>query len=398
MIMEQIVLIDVTRLLLRIAKGKNATGVDRVTLAYITHFLPRAHAVISWKNKIIVLSKEDSLRLFEQFLNICSIKVDKFSLYKLLKNLMVVPENVHNFKGCYYFNINHKGLECEKYIKKINKLGLRVIFFIHDLIPISHSEYCRPEEKEKHEQRMIRALQNASGLLVNSQFTHQQLCHFASQHQLNIPPLEVAWLSCGLETSNIQYSKQGFFDQITDHYFVMLATIEPRKNHLTILNVWRRLVEKYGSEAPKLVIIGQRGWECEQVIDLLDRCEELKHHVIEIADCDDNEIVYILKNARALLFPSFVEGYGIPLVEALSLGVPVLASDIVVFREIAQEIPDWIDPIDALGWQQYIEQYMLQDAKMRVEQLERLKYYQHWQWSQHFYCVEKLIQSLERKS
>lgn len=95
-----------------------------------------------------------------------------------------------------------------------------------------------------------------------------------------------------------------------------------------------RAFEKYKAQTPKLVLIGQRGWECEQVIDLLERSPAIRQCLVEIPSASDSRIVDVLKNARALLFPSYVEGYGLPLVEALYLGVPVLASDIEVFNEI----------------------------------------------------------------
>src|SRR5436305_12196484 len=135
----------------------------------------------------------------------------------------------------------------------------------------------------------------------------------------------------------------------------MLSTIEPRKNHWMILQVWRGLVELHGAAAPRLVIVGQRGWECENVLDLLERCESLRGFVLEKPACSDSELVTYLRHAQALLFPSLVEGYGLPLAEALSLGLPAIASDLPVVREIAADIPDHLEPLDALRSLQCIE-------------------------------------------
>ncbi len=140
-------------------------------------------------------------------------------------------------------------------------------------------------------------------------------------------------------------------------YFVMLGTIEGRKNHLLMLNIWSEMARRLGTDCPRLVVIGQRGWESEQAVDMLDRSDEIRGHVIELSRCDDAQLNAYMANARALLFPSFVEGYGLPLVEALGAGTPVIASNLNVFLELAGDIPEYLSPIDGLGWSQMIEAY-----------------------------------------
>jgi glycosyltransferase involved in cell wall biosynthesis len=144
-------------------------------------------------------------------------------------------------------------------------------------------------------------------------------------------------------------------------YFVCLGTIEARKNHLLLLTLWRRLVEERGADAPHLVLIGKRGWENEQVIDMLERCPSLQGVVHEHNALPDEEVVRFLKGARALLFPSFAEGYGLPLSEALSLGVPAICSDIAVFREIGGGIPVLLDPLDGIAWLETIRAFIDDD-------------------------------------
>jgi glycosyltransferase involved in cell wall biosynthesis len=178
-------------------------------------------------------------------------------------------------------------------------------------------------------------------------------------------------------------------------YFVMLGTIEPRKNHWLLLQIWRRLIERTGERTPRLVIIGQRGWECENVVDLLERCEPLRGMVTELPACSDADLATWLHHACALLFPSFAEGYGMPLVEALSRGVPVIASDLPVFREIAGDVPDYLDPLDGKGWMARIEAFADPASPARGAQLKRLADFSAPTWSAHFQVVEGLLERLQ---
>ena len=174
----------------------------------------------------------------------------------------------------------------------------------------------------------------------------------------------------------------------------MVGTIEARKNHLMLLQVWQRLVQRFGTNAPRLLIIGQRGWECEQVFDLLDRGETLRDAVIELGDCTDEQLARHLASARALLFPSLIEGYGLPLVEALQTGTPVIVSDLPVFREIGGNIPEYLDPLDGPAWEQAILDYADGASGARADQLKRLAGYRAPTWEDHFSRVEAWMGAL----
>jgi glycosyltransferase involved in cell wall biosynthesis len=105
-----------------------------------------------------------------------------------------------------------------------------------------------------------------------------------------------------------------------------------------------------GRQAPRLVIVGKRGWGNENVLDLLERCAPLQDSVIEVSGLSTPALKRLLDNARGLLMPSFAEGYGLPVAEALAAGVPVLASELPVFREIGGSGIEFIDPLAGLAW------------------------------------------------
>lgn len=384
------ILIDVTRLVGRFMEGRLPTGVDRVSLAYLAHYRQRSRAVLRWVGRGFTLSSADSMRLFDRLLG----PTEAFG-----QNLWpaLVKGAVRGWMGRYttwgfLFNTGHSGLEQPAYPVLLQRLGARPVFFVHDLIPITHPEYCRPGERERHARRMDAVLSLAVGLIANSQATLDELTRYAQSVGKVLPPAVVAPLAPGLQRpSNI-----GLFNPMPEKpYFIMLGTIEPRKNHWLMLHLWRRLAERLGERAPRLLVIGQRGWECENVVDLLERCGELNGLVIEVPRCSDVELVNYFHHAQALLFPSFAEGYGLPLAEALTLGVPVIASDLPAFREIAGDIPEYLDPLDGKRWGEVIEAYAQPDSPARATQLRRIEGFKPPTWDEHFAVVDGLLEALD---
>ena len=161
-----------------------------------------------------------------------------------------------------------------------------------------------------------------------------------------------------------------------------------------MLQLWRRLVERLGDAAPRLVIIGQRAWECENVVDLLEPCEQLRGFVFEQNHCSDEELVSYLHHAQALLYPSFVEGFGLPILEALSLGVPVIASDLPVFREIAGAVPEYADSLDGQRWMELIGDYSEVHSVRRKAQIERMTDFHPTTWAKHLNIVDEFLKQL----
>lgn len=384
------ILIDVTRLLDRGMQGRLPTGIDRVSLEYIRHFGARSLALVRFAGKWIELSESASDKIFGALLS--QARNFRATVRWVVGKGMASGINRTAPPRRYLFNTGHTGLESSDYIRRVKKRRLRPLFFVHDLIPLTHSEYCRPGEHKKHTARMNTVLEVGAGVIANSAATLAELNEYAQRQQHCVPLSVVAHLA---PARLPEPDRKGLLDQ---PYFVILGTIEPRKNHWLILQLWRQMVEQYGNTAPKLVVIGQRGWECENVVDLLERCDALKGFVLEIERCSDSDLATWLGGARALLFPSFVEGYGMPLVEALAMHVPVIASDLPVFREIAGEIPEYANPLDGMRWRELIVDYSRDDSTARQNQCARMGSYIPPTWSAHFDQVEALMERLHFSS
>ena len=282
-------------------------------------------------------------------------------------------------------NTGHTGLENPHYGWWLRRQGTRLVTVIHDLIPITHPRFCRPGEPARHVTRMRCAARVSAGIIVNSQHTLDEFNAFCAKSGLTPPKAVMAPLGVGLPPA-IPGARR-----IEGPYFVVLGTIEPRKNHWMLLQLWRRMAQTRGCAVPKLIVIGQRGWECEKVVELIVGCRALADVVIEKNRCVDEELADWLRHSRALLFPSFTEGYGLPVTEALSLGVPVIASELPVFREIAGDIPDYAEPSDERRWAELIADYAQPESPLRASQLSRMKGFRVPAWVQHFAQVDALI-------
>lgn len=381
-------LIDVTRLLDRRMKGRLPTGVDRVSLEYVRHFGSRSRALVRFAGQWIELSDKDSERIFGELLSSDNSHNDliRFAVAKAF------PTSVGSRFAAprFLFNTGHSGLEHADYTHRLQQSGLKPLFFVHDLIPLNYPEFCRPGELEKHKMRMNTILGMGDGVIANSEATLAELMAFAQTHGFVMPPAVVSPLA----PARLLMPDADIGSPLDTPYFVMLGTIEPRKNHWLMLQLWRHLIETLGNAAPRLVIIGQRGWESENVFDMLERCEVLKGFVFELPGCSDTELATWLHHAKALLFPSFTEGFGMPMIEALTLGVPVIASDLPVFREMAGNIPDYVEPLDGKRWKSLILDYSKANSVSRLQQCNRMVGFEASSWSSHFERVEGLMEQL----
>jgi glycosyltransferase involved in cell wall biosynthesis len=348
-------------------------------LAYLEHFGPSARAVIQRKGAHLVLRRGHSKELFRLLLTADSDFRRRLLLFGI-KVAMSLPSSKAS-PGAIYLNVGHTGLDEPSLPAWIARHRLRAIYLVHDLIPITHPETCRLGEDQKHERRMRNVLTSATVVIANSEATANELAGLASRLGLSMPSTVVAWLSGDALRRSAMPATLG------RPYFLVLGTIEGRKNHQLLLEVWQGLVERLGEGAPKLVIVGSRGWQAEDVFRQLDSLGPLQSHVEERSNCSDEELAQLMAGARALLMPSLAEGYGLPVFEALELGTPVIAADLPVYHEVAGSIPVYLPLDDPASWEQAVIDYMA-DEPQRASQIERMRGFKVPDWRTHFATVE----------
>ncbi len=190
----------------------------------------------------------------------------------------------------FYLNSSHTQLEKVERFEWTKAASIKCVFFIHDLIPIDFPEYVSPRSPARHEGRLNTVSRLASGISVNSDYTARSVAAYLDARKTGAPPIEV--IPLGVTEWFLDKSKL-HPPQATAPYFVNVSTIEPRKNMLFLFAVWRRLIETLGPTTPRLVLIGHRGWENENVIDVLDRSRGLAPFLVEASGLSDDGLSWV---------------------------------------------------------------------------------------------------------
>lgn len=405
------VLFDATRLVTR-ANRDAPTGVDRVCLAYAEWLLGlpnvQVDPVRSRRGDLVSLDRQwftgvcaDLRRRWsgaegssaeQALLDVLTASTERRRALRappaspmrtetrrrmqIIRRLMASSTRRRGLARQVYVNVGHTGLDEPAILAGLAQDGIRSVVMIHDLIPITHPEYCRPGDGERHRRRVTTTLRYADAILVNSGYTASTLAAFARENDLRQPTIQVAYL--GLDPIFHQPVRV----EARTPYFVHVGTVEARKNLAFLLTVWRRIAELKGAAAPQLVLVGRHGWENEAVMDLLERSPRLQSLVHHVADLSDQALARLIGGARALLAPSSVEGFDLPSLEASALGTPLIASDIDVHRELVPHAR-LVDPIDGPGWLQAIAEAL--EGRLPVAATQTPD------WAGHFEVVARVL-------
>ena len=262
-------------------------------------------------------------------------------------------------KNAIYLNVSQFPLWLDWYFGWLDRRpDVKAVFFIHDLLPIIYPEFFPPSEARRHEGRLRVLARRSAGVIVASDNTRQALERHLRDRGQVVPPICVL----ALPVASVFAEREAAALPLPERdYFISVGTIEPRKNQLLLLNVWRELVARFGDRTPSLLLIGARGWDNENVIDMLERCRAIQPYVTEVAGLSTPALRSLMAGARALLMPTLAEGYGLPVAEAQAVGVPLVISDVLGFDGLIGQRTRVLDPTDGPGWRDAIVAHFLRD-------------------------------------
>jgi glycosyltransferase involved in cell wall biosynthesis len=295
-----------------------------------------------------------------------------------------------------HLNISHNQLEKPHGLAWARSApAVRHVFFLHDCIPVDYPEYVTKAIAARHAKVLDAASRAAFLVLVNSRSTEVALRAYWQRKALRSPPIEV--LPMGIAGAFLAARAVGTRSRVSPAldghpYFVTLGTIEPRKNLLFLLSLWRDLIGRHGAQTPRLVIAGSRGWQNANIVDVLERSKTLAPFLIEVSGLSDAGMTQLMRCAAGVLQPSSVEGFGLPVIEALCAGAPVLAANSPAHREAGGERVLYLSPINGIEWVQAIESLIAPASALRARLLEARKNYAGCSWPNH---VGKALSAIE---
>jgi glycosyltransferase involved in cell wall biosynthesis len=396
------------------AHRKGPTGIDRVELAYAQHFIAGtserpAYGVLHLFGFLFAVNPACGRRFVSELAarwegsasatRWASLRSTTALYWHLLGGAWLFGPLLRRALRAHpgtpiFVVVSHHHLARAYTVKRVQRtLGARTVCLIHDLLPIDYPEYFKSGWERRYRRLAGNVGRYFDAVIANSESTARSLrAYLKSGPQASVlrPTVRTAQLGVRAfprtDTTSDQAARRP--------YFVVLGTIEPRKNHLLLLNLWARLASDV-AETPRLMVIGARGWENEQVVDMLERSCRLRGLVEEHNGLSDGAVGALLHGARALLLPSLAEGFGLPLAEALASGVPAICSDIPVFREVGRDVPEYLDPLDLRAWSDAVLEYSRPDSSSRAAQVRRLSHWRAPHWMNHFGVVEELLGDLD---
>jgi alpha-1,2-rhamnosyltransferase len=229
--------------------------------------------------------------------------------------------------------------------------GAAIGVVMYDLLPVTHPEFFKANVKEPFAAALQIALEQGDYFIAISDAVRDALRDYAAEHgpRRRLRPASFVSFRLGSTLDMIHRNghvrdslQQAFCRTGCQPPYLTVGTIEPRKNHVLLMDAFDQIWPRFPDAG--LCIVGRIGWLCEDLIDRIVRHPQYGRSLFMFNDLSDSELAFCYQRAKGLIFPSHAEGFGLPVVEALQHGLPVLVSDIPIHREVGRDFCTYFDP------------------------------------------------------
>lgn len=257
----------------------------------------------------------------------------------------------------------------ESLARRHARRGGRVIQVVYDLIPLRHPEYCIESLARKFGRYLERSLAFTSRYVCISEATAADMRAYLREHGAKA---EVAVWPLAHEFDGYVRNHRGAIPTdpdtlpaATEPFALCVGTIEIRKNGVFLLEVWRRLIDELGDRAPRLVFAGKYGWRIDDFRRRLEGDARLRARVRIVATPTDADLAALYERSLFTVYPSLVEGWGLPVGEAAWFGTSTVASSASSLPEVLGPLADYARPDDLDGFVAAVRR-MVEDEPYRT--------------------------------
>jgi len=277
-------------------------------------------------------------------------------------------------------------------IKSLKQRNLRLVQISYDVLPLVQPQYSGHSTVSMDSyNRQIMPLCDL--VLSISENTKKDLINWLKSQKLQAPNIKVFRLGDDFQASTPSKPSNTFFSTNTGqkNFILCVGTIEARKNH-TLLYYTYKLAKHKKIKLPHLIIVGRKGWRAGEVFDLITDDPDTKATMTILTDVSDDELSWLYQHAQFSVYPSFYEGWGLPVAESALRGLPCAASNTSSIPEIAGDLLTYFSPASTDECLKALE--YLASPDNNVLSREKLTAYKPTTWEQTFEQLDAYIREV----
>lgn len=288
-----------------------------------------------------------------------------------------------------------------KMYHKIKLKDVKIITMVYDLIPINSPQFVLSLEIVTNFYKwLIQSTEYTNIYLVDSESTKKELREFLNKNSIKKEIITLPLVQVGISTYNKTNTEGSIDDKdfavpeplrkisgldaiyknvLSYEYILCVGTIEIRKNTWRLVLAWKYLLEKGYYDLPRLVLLGRKGWNNDNLWNLLNSTANLYGYVSVLENAKDEELDILYKNCLFVAMVSVSEGWGLPVGEALGYGKTAVVADVTSLPEVGMNLVEYCDPFSIESIASSIEKLVYQpDYRKSLE--NKIKHTQLRNW------------------
>ncbi len=267
------------------------------------------------------------------------------------------------------------------------KNSIEIIQIVYDMLPALYPSYFVPGMPDQFSNYMKKLFANCDRIFAISESTKNDIKDFMYQNKID--HVEITVFRLGDDFVKVPSKKpknQGFK---SGEFTLTVSTVEARKNHLIMYYAMRESILQ-GVEIPAMVIAGKKGWLVDDFYYLVQNDPIMSQKILLIQP-DDDELSWLYQNCLFTIFPSFYEGWGLPVAESMFYGKFCLSSNRSSMPEIAGSLIDYFSPNDAITLLDKIIHYSSDSDILRTKEKRIKESYKPTSWDNTFDQIRSYI-------